>query len=639
MRYVSFRITNFRGVADATVALNPRGAGIFTFIGLNESGKTTVLEAISTFQIGRVDEKSLYQTKPTDLDPSTFVPKHEKATFSGEITVTATVAFEEGEKAICIEHAERFGEARIDPASIPDSFTIKRGWKFENGDNIDRINTWSINLKAKLKGKQKYTTQNTREHKPWLYFSSAVAIRLPEIVYFPTFLFEQPDRIVLNPNKDEKPSDKLYRRIIENVGQSLEKPIDVSSNIVDRILTPEKDGGIFGNLFLLSNNRQQQIDAAINQLSQSLSNTVLDNWSRIFGGPTGNRELRLRLGTDQFEDGSPRVYVQFNIRDGVQPYDISERSLGFRWFFSFLLFTLYRGVKVGDRRTLFLLDEPASNLHAGAQIQLLESFPKITADGNLLMYSTHSHYMINPEWLDQAYIVSNRAVEYGDVSATVANPAHTDIAIEKYRSFVGSNPDKPTYFQPVLDRLQVVPSRLDALQPSVLVEGKGDYLILKYGLFLCGFAEGDYAVLPTRGADHFSELVGILLGWGVNFVLCFDADAKGLKACAEYRRDWVMSDTKAFTLQDVAAELAGKTIEGFLDADDMKLIAEHYDIIGKPSKSQIQLFFSEKLALRERVDLSTKFCKSVAAFDTSVRSGLGLPLSQPKKKMGQGSAP
>lgn len=632
MRYISFQISNFRGVSDATVALTPRGAGIFTFIGLNESGKTTALEAISTFQLGKADEKSLYQTKPTDLDPSSFVPKHEKATFTGEITVTATVAFEEGEKAQCIEHAERQSESRIDPDSVPDTFTIKRGWRFENGDNVDRINKWSINLLAKDKGKQKFVSQNSHLHKPWLHFSSRVAIRLPEIVYFPTFLFEQPDRIVLNPNSDERPADKLYRRIIENVGQSLDKPIDLKTNIVDRIVTPEKEGGIFGNLFLLSNNRQQQIDAAINQLSQSLSNTVLDNWSRIFGGPTGNRELRLRLGTDQFDDGTPRVFVQFNIRDGVQPYDISERSLGFRWFFSFLLFTLYRGVKVGGRRTMFLLDEPASNLHAGAQMQLLESFPKITADGNLLLYSTHSHYMINPEWLDQAYIVSNRAVEYGDVSASVANPAHTDVQVEKYRTFVGSHPDKPTYFQPVLDRLQVVPSRLDSLQPSILVEGKGDYLVVRYGIFLCGLAETDYAVLPTRGADHFSELVGILLGWGVNFVLCFDADTKGLKACSDYRDNWAMPENRAFTLKDVSPDLAGKTIEGLLTEADLDLIATHYSLKGKPTKSQIQLFFSEKLALREPVALSTKFRQHITSFDAAARAGLGLPLVKAKKK-------
>lgn len=77
MRYLSFRVKNFRGISDALIDLVPRGAGIFTFIGLNESGKTTALEAISTFQVRGGDEKSLYQAKPVQIDPSSFVPKHE----------------------------------------------------------------------------------------------------------------------------------------------------------------------------------------------------------------------------------------------------------------------------------------------------------------------------------------------------------------------------------------------------------------------------------------------------------------------------------------------------------------------------------------------------------------------------------
>ncbi len=159
MRYLSFKISNFRGVADATVALTPRGAGIFTFIGLNESGKTTALEAISTFQLGRPDEQSLYQSKPVEIDPSSYVPKHQKATFTGDITVTATVEFEVGEKAACIEFAEKHSSAKIDPNSVPDSFNIRRGYRFENGDKIAEINAWAIDLKAKDKGRQKYISK------------------------------------------------------------------------------------------------------------------------------------------------------------------------------------------------------------------------------------------------------------------------------------------------------------------------------------------------------------------------------------------------------------------------------------------------------------------------------------------------
>ena len=82
MRIVSFEIHNFRGIKLAKVDLAPAGAGIFTLIGLNESGKTTVLEAISTFQVRGGDEKSLYQAKPAGVDPSSYVPKHLKATFT-----------------------------------------------------------------------------------------------------------------------------------------------------------------------------------------------------------------------------------------------------------------------------------------------------------------------------------------------------------------------------------------------------------------------------------------------------------------------------------------------------------------------------------------------------------------------------
>ena len=50
MRYKSFRIRNFKGIKDTTINLDTAtGAGVFALVGLNESGKTTVLEAIHSF--------------------------------------------------------------------------------------------------------------------------------------------------------------------------------------------------------------------------------------------------------------------------------------------------------------------------------------------------------------------------------------------------------------------------------------------------------------------------------------------------------------------------------------------------------------------------------------------------------------
>ena len=622
MRFISFAIKNFRGVNAAKIDLVPSGAGIFTLIGLNESGKTTILEAIGSFQLRGTDEKSLYQAKTLKIDPSIYVPKDEKATFSGDITVKAVVEFEGADKDTCVKHAELKGLVTFD-RDIPERFTIERGYRFKNGDFVEVVHYWSLPLKAKSKGGRKFSDV-VQGSDAYSAFYTMIVVLLPEIVYFPTFLFEQPEKIILNPLPDEKPADRVYRKIIETIAASLERPIDVSTNIVDRIIKPETPGEAFAGLFGLSNHRQQQIDSAISQMSHHLSTTVLSRWSKIFGGSTTDKEVRLRLGVDKHPDGTPRVYVQFSLRDGTQPYDISERSLGFRWFFSFLLFTLYRSKGIVGRKTVFLLDEPASNLHAGAQMQLLESFPRIATDGSLIMYSTHSHYLINPDWLDQALIVSNDAVDYDDLKAGIYQVNRVSrVKAERYRSFVGANPDKTTYFQPVLDRLQVVPSRLDALQPAVVVEGKGDYLILSCGLWLSGVVRS-YAVIPTRGADHFGELVGILLGWGVDFALCCDDDAPGRKAVDDFVQNWGISASKAFTLGAIDKSLKDKTIEAILEKDDVELISKHYGLDGAPTKSQIQLFFSEHLASKSKIPVSDLFMARILAFHARARLALSL---------------
>ena len=68
-------------------------------------------------------------------------------------------------------------------------------------------------------------------------------------------------------------------------------------------------------------------------------------------------------------------YVEIRIEENSDSFYISERSVGFRWFFSFLFFILFRKNRKTDLgETLFLLDEPASNLHSTAQKKLLETF-------------------------------------------------------------------------------------------------------------------------------------------------------------------------------------------------------------------------------------------------------------------------
>ena len=96
-------------------------------------------------------------------------------------------------------------------------------------------------------------------------------------------------------------------------------------------------------------------------------------WNRIFRRNVGNKEIVVTCDRDEIGGW----FLELRLKDANELYTISERLLGFRWFFAFLLLTQYRGFREDSaRNVLFLLDEPASNLHPSAQTQLLDSFDR-----------------------------------------------------------------------------------------------------------------------------------------------------------------------------------------------------------------------------------------------------------------------
>ncbi len=78
--------------------------------------------------------------------------------------------------------------------------------------------------------------------------------------------------------------------------------------------------------------------------------------------------------------------------------NFEERSTGFVWFFSFLVW--YSDVlRRHGENLLILLDDPGLGLHAKAQWDLLRYINKSLAPRYQLAYATHSPFMIDPEKL------------------------------------------------------------------------------------------------------------------------------------------------------------------------------------------------------------------------------------------------
>ena len=114
------------------------------------------------------------------------------------------------------------------------------------------------------------------------------------------------------------------------------------------------------------------------------------------------------------------------------------------------------------------------------------------------------------------------------------------------------------------------------------------------------------------------ELIGLFMGWGIPFLVCLDDDKEGRSAQKKYIESWGISENKVWTLKTVDEELSNKEICGFLEEDDFELIKSHYGIAKVPTKSQVQLFFSEHLATKTKVGLSKAFEKRIAEFEKKI---------------------
>jgi len=114
------------------------------------------------------------------------------------------------------------------------------------------------------------------------------------------------------------------------------------------------------------------------------------------------------------------ILLKFNINNNIISllvedegvnYDAkvtSQRSDGFRQFISFLLTISIENKSEKLENTILLLDEPEMHLHPTAQINLLKEFLNITSNkdaNNIIFYATHSNYLIDKSNLDRSFNV------------------------------------------------------------------------------------------------------------------------------------------------------------------------------------------------------------------------------------------
>lgn len=540
MDFLNFRISNFKGIEDTTIKLDS-SSNIYTLIGLNESGKTTVLEALNYWSYSQESKDTIeclgFQTIQDDYE---LIPIGETSNFSKNSSVTATLKLSKLDELKIKKFAE--DKCNFILTEAIGEIEIKKSKSFENSKCIKTNNFWTINLVGKQKGRSRKIINLDADSEAWQCIVSYIRDNLlPTILYFPNFLFDFPERIYLEDIDEDSKKQKehlFYKKIIQDLLDALNQSLNIQVHIVDR-----KRSG--------NDNDENSLKKVLLDLSRELNNNILGAWNEIFKRKISNKRILVEAKLDRTID---KVYLEFMIEDDGF-FSINQRSLGFRWFFAFLLFTKYRGYR--NRKSnniLFLLDEPASNLHTTAQLRLQKSLAEMAKANCKFIYTTHSQYLINPKWLETTYIVKNEGLSYEtDENIDDFSPKKTKITIHPYRQFISKYPDQTSYFKPVLDIIDYKPSELDMIPDVVMVEGKNDYYTLKYFEDIILQRENKkYKFLPGLSCEKLFPLIQHYLAWGKNFIIILDGDMAGEESKKKYLDEFgnILKD-KIFSLSDI----------------------------------------------------------------------------------------
>jgi AAA ATPase domain len=559
LRYLDFQFENFKGIQKMSLDL---GHQVTTLIGLNESGKTTILEAIYCFEYGSEDLDAINPDLASVHDYSQWIPIARRANFSDNIKLSTNVALDPKDKQALRTHMLR--RFNLSLWSVPDQIKITESYEFRNSTFHKKgTSTWALNVEG-TKGQQRISRPYGAGANEWHGAVDFLKARLPRIWYFPNFLFELPEKFCIagpengeEGESSESDKDRFYIRIFDNLFTQT-----VTGSSLETVITRAR-----------STNRsdRRNLDALMLAVSEAVTRIVFEGWNRIFGrtAPTA-QEVHIDVDTG----AAGEVYLTLRIKGPDGYYELSERSLGFRWFFTFLLMTSFQGNVNENSKPLLLLDEPASNLHSSAQAELLKSFENLAAKCNVV-YATHSHHLINLRWLESAYVVKNSALGSFEMPEylNIRMGARTSITAMKYREFVNAHPDQVSYIQPVLDVMDYRPSELEPIPKVVLVEGKSDFYLLRYLTEVLEF-KPEMRTVPGGGAGSLDTLIRLHIGWGKSFAILLDGDQEGRKQQIRYIQEFgPMITGRCVLLPDMCNDQSVSEIEDLLtDTDKAKMM-------------------------------------------------------------------
>ena len=490
---------------------------ITVLVGMNESGKTSILEALAKTNYFEEDDKFKF-----DMTHD-FPRKQKKAADKSGDVQTAVVLHYKVETDLIDQIYEELGvKPCIDTFYIIYKYDNNRTWslswiktvdymkvktpllKLEDkclSDKIEKISTKSDFkeileiIKDKVEEKSYSEDDIDKINSLKIYFAENnfwenspideyivnkyLKPNLPKFMYYDDY-YALPSRVSLTSLETEpkEPSKKTAKALLELAD------IDIDT--------------------LTNSNDFEEFIAELEATEAIISEELFKYW-------TTNKNLKIKFRIDKKEENNNRIVERIldirveNQRTGVS-LPLENRSKGFNWFFSFLVWFM----KIQEDRNstyILLLDEPGLNLHAKAQNDLLNFLADLSNDYQII-FTTHSPFMIETDKLNRVRTV------FEQQDGTLIS----DSVQEK---------DPNTLFPLQAALGYYLAQNLFVSKKNLLVEGIAD---LTYISIISAILEAkgkeslnhNITIVPVGGADKVATFISLMRGNTLEMVCLLD---------------------------------------------------------------------------------------------------------------------
>lgn len=552
---------------------------VTVLVGMNESGKTSLLEALA--KVNYFEEDDTFKFNMTHDFPRKQKKAVEK---SGETPIAVTLTYILSDKLIQLIETDIGIKIKTKEITYSKDYCSKGTF---SGISVDMNAFLSAKLKKLGDGTEKYlddfssaknetdfnnviaaakSSGETAECIKLLetlkiYFQNSwnwnnpieeyicrvhIKNNIPKFMYYDDY-YMLPSRISienLRENKSTESCDKTAKALLELADIDIDK--------------------------LTQSDSFEDYKAELEATQLIISEELFKYWST-------NKNLKINFDIDKVEKtdnyGNKRIVEHIldvrvqNTRSGVS-LPLKNRSKGFNWFFSFLVW--FKKIQEDKKSTyILLLDEPGLNLHAMAQQDLLKFIYDLSKEYQII-YTTHSPFMIESENLSKVRTV----VEQTDGTKVSESVQEKD----------------PNTLFPLQAALgYTLAQNLFVSPKNLIVEGIADltYLNLISNILVEKNREGlndDITIVPVGGADKVATFVSLLRGNELDMVCLLDtfSDQSAKSRLDNLVAEKIIKDKNILFFNEF-------TGDKFADFEDMFTDIEYIELYNKAFAASIKM--------------------------------------------------